>query len=171
MELVISGIYWIFYRFLNALRTTEDEDEVPISCNIFLGKYAEQVIAQALDVLELNLQRVSDDTEDSEKYILSMSVLQFLKIVSVGPLGKQLKRKNHELRKLLKLEELYSSERIKQVPIDLENTQLGSDVITLMNCLVHQEKRESEADDPVVMYCDVSYRILSRVGDLLMNRN
>ena len=175
MELVISGIYWIFCRFLNAIKVAEDEEDIPVSCKIFCGKYGEQCITQALEILELNLQRVSDSAEDSEKYILSMSVLQFLKDVSVSPLAKSLKRKSESLRKLLKLEELYSSNKINYLPIDLENTQLGTDTEILMDCITNiknqAEKEETEAEQPVSIYCDVSYRILARICDVLMNIN
>lgn len=56
-----------------------------------------------------------------------------------------------------------SSDRIGRVPIDIENTIIGREVNTLMECLTSIES--------IQPYCDVSLRILMRIADTLMFRH
>ena len=46
---------------------------------IFQVKYGERAIDGALAILERNLRRVTDAEEDTEKYALSLSIVNFLK--------------------------------------------------------------------------------------------
>ena len=76
------------------------------------------------------------------------------------------------MRRLLKLEELYSSPLSKQIPIDVEGTQLGRDATALLAALVElPEKSTAEVDEPISPYCDMSFRLLSRLADALMQKH
>lgn len=83
-----------------------------------------------------------------------------------------LKKKQFYLRRLLKLEELYSSPLSKQLPIDIECTQLGRDASALLSALVDRpDNAKGEKDEPVSPYCDMSFRLLSRLADALMQKH
>jgi len=51
---------------------------------MFMRKFGEQTVNEALTILNKNLNRISDhEDEDNEKYVLSLSILNYLKAASV----------------------------------------------------------------------------------------
>jgi hypothetical protein len=107
---------------------------------------------------------VEIDEEDSEKYTLSLSILNFLKASSDKPMMKKyLRGKNAEFRKILTNEDIYSSKMIKRIPIDIETTMFGREMNTLIECVSGVEAVEA--------YSDVSLRVIMRMADILMFRH
>jgi len=60
-------------------------------------------------------------------------------------------------------EERHSSDIVKTIPIDIENTYMGGE----MNCLLET----ISGIDSVQPYSDVSFRILSKIADVLTNNS
>lgn len=107
--------------------------------------------------------------EDEEKFILTLSVIQLLKIVSVSKLSKMLSWKKKLLRRILKLEEMYSSNLMSKLPTDVENTMLGRQADTIADCIIGStEKNLGEAGQTIIMYSNVSWRLMARLADILM---
>ena len=95
IEIVLSGIYWIFYRMLaNSLKPEEEQVQAG---RTLVSKYGGILVQNVLDILQKNLCRISDGTEDDqEKFILTLSIAQLLKIISVSKnLSKQLSWEKH----------------------------------------------------------------------------
>lgn len=104
------------------------------------------------------------DDEDTEKYTLSLSILNFLKASSDKPMMKMyLRGKNTLFRKILTNEDNFSSKLVKDIPIDIETTMFGREMHTLMECISGVEAVEA--------YCDVSLRVIMRMADILMYRH
>lgn len=103
------------------------------------------------------------ESEDHQKYALSISIVNFLKAstLSRGMQG-YLKNRNQIFRQILISEELYSSPQVKEVPVDIENTFIGRD----MNCLIET----ISGVHTIQAYSDVSFRVISKMADVLMNR-
>jgi hypothetical protein len=109
---------------------------------------------------------VEEEDEDEEKYSLSLSILNFLKASSNAYYMQPYFRGKQNVQsfcKLLQYEELYSSDKIKTIPIDIENTLLGKDMHSWLEALSGMET--------VQPFCDVSLRALMRMADILMCRN
>lgn len=107
---------------------------------------------------------VEIDDEDTEKYTLSLSILNFLKASSDKPMMKMyLRGKNTLFRKILTNEDIFSSKLVKDIPIDIETTMFGREMHTLMECISGVETVEA--------YCDVSLRVIMRMADILMYRH
>ena len=66
-------------------------------------------------------------------------------------------------KQILSREDEYSSTMVKDVPVDIENTCIGRE----MSCLIET----LQGANAVQPYGDVSFRIISRMADVLMNRN
>lgn len=49
---------------------------------------------------------------------------------------------------------------VKVIPIDIENTEIGKDIDTLLKCV--------SGVDTIEPYGDVSFRLLARIADVLM---
>ena len=52
---------------------------------------------------------------------------------------------------------------IKEIPIDIENTFIGKEINTLIDCI--------SGIETIIPYSDVSFRILARMADILMCRD
>jgi hypothetical protein len=78
-ELVLSTVYWICGRLVVG------DPDVLNSSRIFQSKFGEKTISEALAILQRNLIRVVDPSEDDEKYALSLSILNFLKGATRSP--------------------------------------------------------------------------------------
>lgn len=138
-ELVLSTIYWILTKFV--LPKDEDEEDEADSSDggediteVFKKQFGQKVIDDAIELLNRNLKRINEtEEEDEEKYCLSISVLNFIKTCSNVPIMKPyFTGKNQIFKECLVHEELFSSDRINKLPIDIENTHIGRD----MNCLL-----------------------------------
>jgi len=66
-------------------------------------------------------------------------------------------------RQILIHEDLHSSERVKTIPVDIENSWIGRE----MKCLIDT----ITGVDTIQPYCDVSLRVIMRMADVLMCRN
>ena len=159
-EHVLSTIYWICTKFVCG-----DTEALEGSPRIFQQKFGEKTVNEAVNILSRNLIRVVEiDEEDSEKYTLSLSILNFLKASSDKPMMKKyLKGKNALFRKILTNEDTHSSKLIKRIPIDIETTMFGREMHTLTECI--------SGVDAVEAYSDVSLRVLMRMADILMYRH
>ena len=60
-------------------------------------------------------------------------------------------------------EELYSSSWVTRIPIDIENTLMGKEMSCLIDCIA--------GVDTIQPYCDVSFRVINRIADVLMARS
>jgi len=118
-----------------------------------------------LNILNKNLMRVSDlQDEDDEKYVLSLSIINFLKASTHAPImHRHMRGKAHVLKQILMNEDLYSSIRLKSTPIDIENSFIGRDI----NCLLETVSGVQSINP----YCDVSLRVIMRIADLLQARH
>lgn len=76
---------------------------------------------------------------------------------------KYLKNKGKIFREIMINEEQHSSSVIGHVPIDIENSYLGRDVKSLLEAVSGQES--------VQPYGDVSFRIISKIADVLTDSN
>lgn len=77
--------------------------------------------------------------------------------------------KKHLLRQILKLEEMYSSNMMRKFPTDAENTMLGRQADTIADCLIGiPDKSQGEKGQNIMMYSNVSWRLLARIADILM---
>lgn len=135
------------------------------SSNIFQNKFGDMATTEALQILQRNLLRdVDDDDEDIEKYTLSLSILNFLKSATHAPIMmKYLRNRKKLFKKILLNEERFSSERIKKIPIDIENSLIGRDMPCLIETIV--------GVDSLSPFTDTSLRVLMRIGDVLMYRH
>ena len=70
-----------------------------------------------------------------------------------------MKNYNKTFRQILINEDRKSTNRIKDIPIDIESTYIGKEVNTLLDCI--------SGIETISPYSDVSFRILSRIGDVL----
>lgn len=75
-ELILSTIYWICTKFVTP---STDESASTSSTTIFINKFGEQTINEALNILTKNLGRVAEEQDDEQKYALSLSIMNFLK--------------------------------------------------------------------------------------------
>ena len=84
-ELILSTIYWICTKFV----TPNADDSASTSSTIFINKFGEQTINEALNILAKNLERVAEKKDDKQKYALSLSILNFLKAATETPTASQ----------------------------------------------------------------------------------
>lgn len=108
-----------------------------------------------------NLERETEnESESEEKFTLSLSIINYLKACSMQPqFDRYLRNKNKFFKQILINEEFHSSEQVKTIPIDIENTYMGRE----MNCLL-----ETIAGvESVQPYSDVSFRVISKIADVL----
>ena len=84
---------------------------------------------KGLDFLNRNqgeFRVVESDEEDQEKYSLSLSILNFIKAASWCDRMKPYMLDKEEIfKQILRNEDLYSSNMIKNIPIGIENTTMG----------------------------------------------
>ena len=131
-ELVLSTIYWILTKLVLG-DPKESSDNV---YKTIQRKFGDQSINEALNILSKNLIRITDEDEDEEKYALSMSIINFLKASSKAPLMlKYMRQKSAIFKKILISEDMFSSENVCHIPIDIENTYIGRDIPCLMETL------------------------------------
>ena len=117
--------------------------------------------------MERNLERETppdDDDDDQQKYILSLSILNFLKVSSCSPIMQQyMKNQGKILNRIINYEDIHSSERVKRIPLDIENTTMGRYMQPMIDTI--------SGNDSIEPYCDVALRVLIRIGDILMFRH
>jgi len=103
----------------------------------------------------------NEPEEQEEKAILSLACLYFLKAASENPTVRVYMVDQNALNSMKK--SLYYEEQLMKnypVPIDIENTYIGRNMEYLFRCMVGNESLEPNSI--------VSYRIISRIADLLM---
>ena len=110
------------------------------------------------------MRLVESEDDDDQKYILSLSILNFLKSSShMHLMYPFMQNKGAIFKKILYYEDVCSSKKVCTIPIDIENTQIGRDVINILETFTG-----NEAIEP---YSDVSCRLMMRIADILMNRH
>jgi len=83
--------------------------------------------------------RVTQGDDDEEKYALSLSILNFLKASTLAPMmQKYLINKSEKFKSILYYEDMFSSDTVKSVPIDIENTIIGKEMNSLIDCISGQ---------------------------------
>lgn len=159
-ELVLSTIYWILTKLVLG-DPNEDQENV---YKTFQTQFGDQAVNEALGILQRNSARIELGEEDEEKYALSLSIINFLKASSKAPLMlKYLKQKNAICKKILINEDLFSSDQVKLIPIDIENTCIGRDINCLMDTI--------SGISLIQPYGDVAVRVLMRMADILQSRH
>ena len=115
-----------------------------------------------MDFLLQNSARISEnEDDDEEKYTLSMSILNFLKCSSMAPLMQEhMLEKDIIFKKILMNEDNNSSQTIKEIPIDIENSNMGRSLQCLIDCI--------SGNETIAPYSDVSLRVFMRLADILM---
>ena len=102
---------------------------------------------------------MDDPEEEEEKYILSLSILNFFKFASEADQTKvHLKNKQEILKKILYSEQ-QNTIYYKDTPIEVEDTYLGHSFDALRNAITGHES--------INPYNFVSFRILHRMANLL----
>lgn len=76
---------------------------------------------------------------------------------------KFMKNQNRIFRSILINEDKKSTQVIKEIPIDIENTYIGKEINTLLDCI--------SGIETISPYSDVSFRILARIADVLQGRD
>ena len=95
-----------------------------------------------------------------EKFTLSLAIINYLKACSLQPrLGIYFKNKGKVFKQILINEEYHSSEQVKVLPVDIENTFLGREINYLLEAIAGVES--------VQPYSDVSFRVISKIADVL----
>lgn len=74
-----------------------------------------------------------------------------------------MKNQSKIFKQILINEDKFSTEVIKEIPVDIENTYIGRDISTLIDCF--------SGIDSISPYSDVSFRVLARIADILMARD
>ncbi len=103
----------------------------------------------------------SEPEEQEEKAILSLACLYFLKAASENPTVRVYMVDQNALNSMKK--SLFYEEQLMKnypIPIDIENTYIGRNMEYLFRCMAGNESLEPNSI--------VSYRIISRIADLLM---
>lgn len=162
-EMVLSTIYWICTKFV--VKPLQEPDIDHHSSDIFMMKFGEKSIKDAINILHRNLIRdVQLMEDDEEKYTLSVSILNFIKASSKASKMKQyLVDKQDVFKQILISEDRFSTERVKQLPIDIENSIIGREIRHLMEVISGGETLQP--------YSDVSLRLIMRMADVLMFRH
>jgi hypothetical protein len=155
-EIVLSYIFWILSKLL-----CDRESEAG---KIFRDKFAADAVLQGLSILKKNQSRLIEDAaEEKEKYTLSLSILNFLKFVSSDEsLQTHLYGKSDVLAQILASEQT-STVQMLRVPIDLESTQIGTQILSLRDVIAGKNHAG------VQPYNYVSFRVIARMADLLQN--
>lgn len=78
-------------------------------------------------------------------------------------MARHLRNKNKFFKQILINEEFHSSEQVKIVPIDIENTYMGREINCLLETIAGVES--------VQPYSDVSFRVISKIADVLTTDN
>lgn len=99
-----------------------------------------------------------------EKYALNLSILSYIKNSSFSELMKdKFKNKSIIFKQILMNEENFSTAKVLTTPVDIENTNLGREMSTLINCIGDKES--------LTPYENVSLRVLMRIADVLQYRH
>lgn len=155
-EYLIAKIFWIM------MKLTKDKESD--SGNNFRIKFGEKAITEALDILIRNQMRVVEDPEEEmEKLALSISCVHFLKFTSINPdLKKYMSSRHDEFKQALFADEQCTSFELSKYPIELEETWLGRSMDVLIYAVT--------GVDSISPYNYVSFRLLQRMADILMNK-
>ena len=153
-EEVLSQIFMLLSKIL--VRGHESTE--------FRDKFGEMVITECLDILCRNQQRDlrSDDEENSEKMLLTMSGVYFLKVCSIYPsLHRFMEniRAEETMRIILKAEESFSKKN--DLAVDIERTWIGMSVEPLLMCF--------SGSNHLLPDNEITYRVLQRIANVLSN--
>lgn len=155
-EYVLAKIFWIL------MKLTKDKESD--SGKNFRMKFGEKAISEALDILIRNQMRVVEDPEEEmEKLALSISCVHFLKFTSINPdLKKYMSNRHEEFKKAVFADEQCTSFELSKYPIEIEETWIGRTIDVLIYAVT--------GVDSIEPYNYVSFRILQRMADILMNK-
>lgn len=152
-EEVLSQIFLLLAKMVEDNEKGED----------FRSKFGEMVITECLGILNRNQQRDlrDNESENLEKMYLTSTAVLFLKKCSnyanLKPLM-EVPAAEEKMRSILKAEENFST--LKEAPVDVERTWIGSNVEPLiMNCV---------GNNHLNPYSEVSFRVIQRIADVLM---
>jgi len=76
---------------------------------------------------------------------------------------RHLRNKAHIFKQILINEDLFSSSRLKNTAVDIENSFIGREMNTLLETI--------SGVQTIYPYCDVSLRVIMRMADILQARN
>ena len=161
IELVLSIIFQVL---ANIVRDHSREGRETI--RRFKKDYLERSIAISFKLLCTNQGRhTSNPDEEAEKSILSLSIVSFLKFITmditIAPVLLKLGKKQDMLLKLLQLEQENTiGYEFTKTPVEIEATELGLDMYDL-KCVVAQG---NAAMHP---YNYVSFRVINQIANLL----
>lgn len=122
-ELVLA----VIFNILSNLTSDTQKKNVEVTI-LFRSKFSQKAISLALDILQSNQARMVDDLEEeTEKYTLALSILNFFKFASLETKTKdQLKDKPEVLKQILYSEQKFThSDEFLITPVEIETTQLG----------------------------------------------
>ena len=155
---MLAKIFWILTKMIR------DKDSDNDAVRNFDVKFGEKAIHETLDILIRNQQRqVEDADEQQEKLELSLSCIMFLKACSLKPnLRLYLSERHEDLKAALYAEQEFTGRGFVKTPIEIETTWLGRNIGVLLHSVQRSES--------VNAYNFVSFRVLQRMGDILMNQ-
>ena len=106
---------------------------------------------------------VEDPEEEQEKLALSISCVHFLKFCSINPdLKKNMANRHDEFKRALYADENCTRYHMTKYPIELEMTWIGRNMDVLIYAVT--------GVDSIEPYNIVSFRVLQRMADVLMNK-
>ena len=106
---------------------------------------------------------VKDPDEEKEKLALSLSCIHFLKFASINPdLKKYLLNRHDQFKQALYADEQNTGWDMMKYPVEIEETWLGRNMDVLIYTVT--------GTDSIEPYNYVSFRLLQRMADILMNK-
>ena len=158
-ELVLSHIFWIFCKFQLDAKKKEE-----------MRKFLEEAVTYGVKILQKNQARDLEDEEElKEKYMLSISIISFLKLHNQDQHNPPPASREALLKNVLYFEQTFTTQaNWRLVPIDVQETELGDKVKQLMDLIiVSQEDNERREKQTLEPYNYVSFRVLHRMANLL----
>ena len=106
-EVILSTIYWITTKMVLKENMEDDDPATVACCKLFISKFGARALEVGMKNLERNLQR--DEEDDDEKYLLSLSIVNFIKACSHVPEMIPCFNSGNILKELLWNEDVFSS--------------------------------------------------------------
>ena len=137
-ETILAVVHWIFCK-LTAVATEHLLEDEYQSSLLFQREKGAEALQISLDLLASNIDERREEESDSEKYPLSLSILNFLKCASRAENMRghieEIPGKSDILKKLLISEDRFGSGKVSTCPIDIENTALALDLSVLIEII------------------------------------
>lgn len=155
-EIVLGKLLWVFSKMV-----LEEIEEVGEE---FRTAQAKLAIKDCMEVLVRNQMRLVEDEEEEEKVFLSTSCVYFLKCCSkFQNLARILSESTKEYALLLKTDEDSEKHSISRIPIEIEQTALGSSVHNILAVFL--------SNNTLDQYSSVCFRVISTLADVLSSNN